>query len=711
MTSVAHESRLHYSNAASRSKATKPELIVRLAGNPNVGKSTVFNSLTGLHQHTGNWAGKTVQNAQGSCRIRGKLIQLLDIPGAYSLLARSREEVVARDCICFYEADVTVIVCDATCLVRNLNLVLQTLEVTARVVVCVNLLDEAAKKKLTIDLSLLEKRLGVPVVGTSARTKKGLTQLGDRILSFQNGVPLSPAQVCYSPAIEQAIALLLPAVKPITTDKLNARWTALRLLEHDDALLASINAYIGHSLTDNPAIQSACAAAMALLADSSIAPETVGDAIVSDIYHTAESLLDGVIRQSENNRSTRQLKFDKLLTSKRFGVPVMLALLAGVFYLTIVGANVPSAWLSAMFTRLELFLLTWLTAQNAPPWLIGMLITGMFRTLAWVVAVMLPPMAIFFPLFTLLEDLGYLPRVAFNLDNRFRCCGGCGKQALTMCMGFGCNAAGVTGCRIIDSPRERLIAVLTNAFVPCNGRFPALIALITMGLVSVGTLASSLTAAVALTGVVLLGVLFTFAASKLLSKTLLRGIPSSFTLELPPFRKPMIFQVLVRSVFDRTLFVLGRAVMVAAPAGVLIWLMANVRVGNCTLLATLTRLLDPIAHPFGLDGVLLAAFLLGLPANEIVLPIVIMTYANAASLTQLGSLTDVRLLLMQNGWTPVTYICVTIFMLMHWPCSTTLITIKKETGSWRWTLVSMLLPTVFGLCTCLLVNQIWRLFA
>ena len=389
----------------------------------------------------------------------------------------------------------------------------------------------------------------------------------------------------------------------------------------------------------------------------------------------------------------------------------MLLLLAVVFWLTITGANYPSQILSNALFWVQDQLTILFDILGAPEWLHGMVVLGAYRVLAWIVSVMLPPMAIFFPLFTLLEDVGYLPRVAYNLDRPFKRCQACGKQALTMCMGFGCNAAGVVGCRIIDSPRERLIALLTNSFVPCNGRFPTIIAILTMFFIGTsGGLFDSVLSALLLTLVILLGIFMTFAVSKLLSQTILKGMPSSFTLELPPYRKPQVGRIIVRSICDRTLFVLGRAAAVAAPAGLVIWILANVTVGDVTLLKYCANFLDPFARLIGLDGIILMAFILGFPANEIVIPIAIMAYLAQGTITDMPNLMELRQLLVDNGWTWVTAICTILFSLMHWPCSTTLLTIKKETNSWRWTGLALLIPTVTGIVLCFLVANIAKLF-
>ncbi|OPZ71411.1 MAG: Ferrous iron transport protein B [Firmicutes bacterium ADurb.Bin456] len=384
----------------------------------------------------------------------------------------------------------------------------------------------------------------------------------------------------------------------------------------------------------------------------------------------------------------------------------MLLLLTLILWITITGANYPSQLLATGLFWLEEQLTALFLAGNAPAWLSGLLIQGMYRSLAWVVSVMLPPMAIFFPLFTLLEDLGYLPRVAFNMDNLFRRAGAHGKQCLTMCMGFGCNAAGVISCRIIDSPRERLIAILTNTFSICNGRFPTLIALATifMGAL-VSQTYSSILATLAVVGIIMTGIATTLLVSSLLSRTLLRGMPSFFVLELPPFRRPQLGQILIRSLLDRTLFVLWRAVVIAAPAGALTWILANSFLGETSVFALIAGWLNPLGQLMGMDGIILIAFLLGLPANEIVLPILIMGYISAGSMLELDSLNALRILLLDHGWTWITALCVMLFSLLHFPCGTTLYTIFKETRSARWTLLSALLPLLLGIIVTLIINQ------
>ncbi len=685
------------------------DIVIALAGNPNTGKSTVFNSLTGLKQHTGNWPGKTVTNAQGKYRHNNKNFVLVDLPGTYSLMANSVEEEIARDFICFGEPHVTVVVTDATCLERNLNLVLQIQEITRNVVLCVNLMDEAKRKKIGIDIRKLSQIIGIPVVGTSARSGQGLKELKETVDDVASGsIDIQPIHIEYGTIIEKALSIIVPHVKNLVTDKINSRWVALRLVEGDKTILTALKHYLKFDILQSEIIRDKIKQAQEILILNGVYIDELRDGMVSTLIRKAEEISRQVVHFESRLHNKQDRRIDNILTSRIWGIPVMIVLLGLIFWLTVEGANYPSQVLSNGLFWVEDKLTALFIAMGIPDWVHGMVVLGVYRTLAWVVSVMLPPMAIFFPLFTLLEDLGYLPRVAFNMDNFFKKACAHGKQALTMCMGFGCNAAGVIACRIIESPRERLIATITNNYVPCNGRFPTLIALATIFIAGKAQNFQSMVATLSVLGMVVLGVFITLVVSKILSHTILKGLPSSFTLELPPYRKPQIGKILVRSLLDRTLFVLGRAITVAAPAGLIIWIMTNIKIADTSLLSHCAEILDPFAYLLGLDGYILMAFILGFPANEIVIPIIIMSYMSTGAMLELNSLDALGELFMKNGWTYLTALCTMLFSLNHFPCGTTLLTIRKETQSWRWTLVSFLVPTLTGIIICFIVAQTFR---
>ena len=621
---------------------------VALMGNPNVGKSTIFNGLTRLRQHTGNWAGVTVSCAMGQFSYGGQDFSAVDLPGIYSFDTRSAEEELTKDFILNEDYDFLLVVCDATCLERGLYLLSQAAGLLEhreeagpmpQAVLCVNLCDEAEKKGIRIDFKALERSLGIPVTPCCGRTVKGLLTLKKLLASLAASCPCA----CASCSLGSPYRRLPSAFSP-------------------------------------------------------------------------KDLAAQAVTYTKEHYRKREERLDRILTGPFTGTAVMVLLLLGIFWLTITGANYPSSMLWDLFFSLEPRLAEAALSIGLPQWFIDMAVFGVYRVVAWIVSVMLPPMAIFFPLFTLLEDLGYLPRAAFNMDGAFHKCSACGKQCLTMAMGLGCNAAGVVGCRIIDSPRERLIAILTNSLMPCNGRFPLLLTMIALlgagggvwaGLPMENPVLSSLLTALVLTLFILAAILATLGASFLLSRTLLKGVPSSFTLELPPYRRPQPGKVIVRSIFDRTLFVLGRAVAVAAPAGLVIWLLANLTVGGESLLMHIAGFLDPLGALMGLDGIILMAFILGFPANEIVLPIILMAYLQSGVLAPMDDKTAILSLLSANGWTVKTAVCMAVFSLFHWPCSTTCLTIKKETGSLKWTAVSILLPTGIGVLLCMLVNLVF----
>ena len=675
-------------------KQKENSYIVALAGNPNTGKSTVFNYLTGLKQHTGNWPGKTIATARGEFTYNNINYNLIDLPGTYSLFALSQEEVVARDFICFGDVDAVIVVCDATCLERNLNLLFQVLELTSKVVLCVNLIDEAEKKSIKINKEKMEQLLGIPVVLTSARNKIGMDELQNALekVVLQEKVD-NKNYVVYNDEIESLVESFKDDFEN-TFPQINSRWLGLRIIDGDESLFSSLSNYIEGDFEDTLEY-------IKHQLPQNLDKKRIRDEISKLNYDYASSLFENVVSQ-KNDKEDIDDKIDSIITSKYFAIPTMLVMLAIILWITISGSNYPSEVLSNLLFSIEPGMYSFLSSLNVPKWFCDMMVYGLYKTFAWVVSVMLPPMAIFFPLFTFLEDLGYLPRVAFNLDHLFKKCKTHGKQCLTMCMGFGCNACGVIGCRIIDSPRERLIAILTNTFVPCNGRFPTLIAISTIFFTSAinNTFFSGISTAIFVTLIVLIGIGITLLVSYLLSKTLIKGESSTFTLELPPYRVPQIGRIIYTSLIDRTLFVLSRAVIVAIPAGIITWILANTYIGDMTILNHIALFLDPIGKFIGLDGFILLAFILGMPANEIVIPILIMSYMATGSMTDYTSLQELGNLLTDHGWTYLTALNLMLFSLLHWPCTTTLLTIKKETKSIKWTALGFLIPTAIAFFIC-----------
>ena len=598
---------------------------IALIGSPNVGKSTIFNTLTKNNVHTGNWPGKTVGNSIGKCKYNNKEYIIYDLPGTYSLISHSKEEDIARDFILSNDYDIAVIVCDACTLERNLNLVLQVLEITKNVIVVINLIDEAKKKKIDINIKLLSNLLGVKVIATCAKNNIGINNLLNSIENFKKNTEFKN-----------------------TTHK-----------------------------------------------------------SIYKINKISNIIADKVITYNDKNYNQHTRKIDKILTSKKTGIPIMLIGLLIIFWITIIGANYPSDLLYNLFEKISNYLTSFLNSININKTIIDLVINGIYKTTTWVISVMLPPMCIFFPIFALLEDYGILPRIAFNLDKLFKKCNSCGKQALTMCMGFGCNAAAVTSSRIIDSKRERLIAIITNNFVPCNGRFPTIIAIITMFFIGFKyTIYNSFLSSLFLTLVILFGIFITFIVSKILSNTILKGLPSSFTLELPPYRRPKFFRTIITSLYEKTIKILLRAIIVALPAGLIIWLFSNIYINDISLFKHITIFLDPFGKAIGMDGTILLAFILGFPANEIVIPIMLIGYLGNSSLSEYSNLQDLKKILIDNGWTIKTAICTIIFSLIHFPCSTTCLTIKSETKSLKWTFLSIIIPTTLGIIICFIINLI-----
>lgn len=718
-------------------QAGDADFVVALAGNPNTGKSTVFNALTGLRQHTGNWPGKTIARAEGDFAFRDKRYRLVDLPGTYSLLSASADEEVTRNFILFGRPDVTVVVVDATALERNLNLLLQVLQISGRVVVALNLMDEARAYRLDIDVRQLARELGVPVVPCSARQGDGLPEMLESVAQVASGEVRCrpPALRLELPELEDALVMVEASLASAFPGLPQRDWIALRMLAGERGLLdaaadgrlaelaAGGEAALGEVSARSGGPEKTVAGAVQALLDTVERlrwrlPPNLHDLLAEAIYGQAGRIADACVRrEGQSARLVWQSRVDRWLTGVWTGFPLMMLLFSVVLWLTITGANVPSAWLATLLIdQGHPWLRELLLSASLPAWIVGLSVDGVYLATAWVISVMLPPMAIFFPAFTLLEDLGYLPRVSFNLDRMFQVAGAHGKQSLTMAMGYGCNAAGVVAARIIDSPRERLIAIVTNNFALCNGRWPTQIMLAT---VFIGALApqrwSGLVAALMVAGIMMLGFFLALGSSWALSRTVLRGEASFFNLEMPPYRPPQIWRTLYTSLIDRTLFVLWRAVVFAAPAGAAIWLVGNVHVGGRPIALWIIEGLDPMGLALGLNGVILLAYIVAIPANEIVIPTVLMltSLVTGAAGAGAGVMFDaeggaLRGILEAGGWTTMTAVCLMLFSLCHNPCSTTLWTIYKETRSVKWTVVSALMPIAIGVVLCALTALVWR---
>ena len=662
-----------------------------LAGNPNVGKSTIFNYLTGMKQHTGNWSGKTVDNALGKYKYNNNEYLIYDLPGMYSLIPHSKEEVIAREKVLSNDIDCVVVVCNAVNLKRSLNLVLQIKEINPNVVMVVNLMDEAKKKGIDIDLKKLSSILKIKVVGTSATYNKGIKDMLMAIEEVSNNKNYNIYSLKYNNDIEKYINKLSCYINDN-----NKRWLSIRLLCNDK--------YIYNKYKNNDSL---CDCLNDIWNNYSC--DKIEEDICSRVIYECYNIYKECVCIKNNIFIKRERKFDKIITSKVWGIPIMLMILFLIFWLTIIGSNYPSEILSNFLFGLEDNIYNFLSFL--PNVLKDMLVHGVYKTTAWVIGVMLPPMMIFFPLFTIMEDIGLLPRIAFNMDSMFSKCDACGKQCLTMCMGIGCNAVGVTGTRIIDSKKERLLAIITNSFMPCNGRYPVIIAVISMFIINYSNgIVSSLLVSFILVVFIMLAIIITFIVCKILSKYLFHDDNVSFILELPDYRRIRIGKVIVDSIWNRTIFVLGRAIMVAAPAGVVLYILTNISINNVNLLVMISKMFCPLGYIMGLDGVILISFLLGLPANEIVLPIILMTYLNTGTLTNYDSLDSLKNILVNNGWSIVTALSFVIFSIFHFPCGTTLLTIKKETNSWYYTFLSFIIPLFIGIILCSIVNFILRLF-
>ena len=693
------------------------QFTIALIGNPNTGKSTIFNALTGLRQHTGNWPGKTVTHAEGYFSYQNNNFKIIDLPGTYSLLSHSDDEEVARDFILFQKPNVTLIVIDAGRMQRHFSLLLQVLDITDNVILCVNLMDEAHRHGIDVDIRTLSRDLGIPVVATSARSQEGISELLSTInqVATKKILPNKKITANVPDNIKVVVEKISTELSILDKNLPNKNWIALRLLENDQSIIRNLENGNLSSHINAEKLQN-----IYKIIKQNPLPQNYQDELAEIIYTKSAKIIHSSVSFNGNYRAFRiERAIDNIVTHKIWGFGIMLFLLASILWLSIIGANYPSEilyhlLLDVIYPELKIGA----SVLNFPWWLSGILIDGIYLSSAWVVAVMLPPMAIFFPLFTLLEDFGYLPRVAFNLDRIFKKTGAHGKQALTMSMGFGCNAAGVVATRIINSPREKLIAIITNNFSLCNGRWGTQILMATL---FIGTLVnrhwSSLVSMLAVVSVVILGIGLSFFTSWLLSKTLLKGESSFFTLELPPYRPPKFWQTLYTSLIDRTLIILGRAITFAIPAGAVIWLISNIYFDGQSLALWFIQNLDTFGIFLGLNGVILLAYILAIPANEIVIPTILMLTSLVLGNNQDAGIlfetedSEIAKMLINSGWTTLTAINLMLFSLLHNPCSTTIYTIYQETKSKKWTAIATILPLIYGFIICFLVTKIWNLIS
>ncbi len=678
-------------------------IVVAMAGNPNVGKSAIFNALTGSHQHVGNWPGKTVERAEGVFQHQDREIRLVDLPGTYSLAAQSPEEVIARDYIVSGEPDVGVSVVDATCLERNLNLVLQVLELTDKVVIALNLMDEVRRQGWEIDVEALEESLGVPVIPTVATEGEGLPELVEAIVAMVDGrQETHPASVDYGVTVEGYVQTLQDDLKRMGLEE-RGRWVALKLLEDDPEIVEAFKQ--GDPTVLGLAAPSASVKASQALLDravrlrEAIRPDAKVE-IIRRRYQFAHDVVHRVSHRLRPEEESLTERIDRIVTHKIWSWPITLAVFFAIFWITINGAEIAGSWLDAFFSWLIPAVRTWLTSVQAPWWLTGALVDGFMVGVGTVITVMLPPMFILFTAFALLEDLGLLPRIAFNLDRPMQALGSQGKQTLTWGMSFGCNVTGVMASRIIENKKIQLVSILTSPLIICSGGYGAGIALV-IALFDDRALSVMLS-------LVLLSLGAASLATLILNKTIFRGEPGGFVLEMPPYRKPKWGQVAWRALVDRVAHTMWRAVEFAGPASVLIWLLGNLPTGvpfEQTAVGWLVRTLAPLGHPFGLTGEMLTALLFTLPAKEIVVPALAMTYGLQTNLVESEQVLDY----LPQAWTALSSYTFVVFFMLYLPCLVTVWAIWKETRSLKWTLLGLLVPLTAASAITFLVYQGGRL--
>ena len=650
---------------------------ILLCGNPNVGKSSIFNILTSSNEHTGNWTGKTVDLAEA--KIKGTNFNLIDLPGIYSLSSLSEEEIIARDTLLFSEYEKIIYVMDSSNIERNMNLLLQILEINKNVIVCLNMIDELDSKGISVDSDLLSDILGVEVIKCSTKNKIGINDLLDALESDR----VSNFNFLYNLDIENNVHDVLELID----FKFKNKFIALSLLEKNKSIVKSIKDKFNIDINTNKINEYLM----------NINSEYISDNICYKINDLSKEISNRVV----NRTKEKKISFlDKLFTNKITAIILMLLIVFGIFLITIVLANYPSDLLSLLVTKIENVLYNLCIKFSVPEFIYEPLLFGVYRVVSFIVSVMFPPLVIFFFLFTYAEEAGILPRIAFNFDRICKCAGCHGKQALTICSGFGCNACAVVGSRIIDSKRDKLLAILTNAFIPCNGRFPMIIAIISMFFVNSS---NKLLVSMYLTIFVLFAILISFLTSFILSKTLLKGTSGFFVLELPDYKKVSLSRILKISFINKSLSILKKAILVSIPSGIIIWILNNTSVNGISVYSILSNFLEPFSKLMGLDGVILLAFIIGLPANEIVLPLIIMGYLRSSNVPLIADYTSIKSILVDNGWTISTAISAILFSIMHYPCATTLATIKSEVGS-KWMLYAFIIPLITGISFLIILN-------
>ena len=638
-------------------------------GNPNVGKSSLFNFLTHKNEHTGNWTGKTVKNAYATFSYKDTLWEVVDLPGTYSLIGESKEEKIASSFVCSLDYDLAVVVLDASNLERSIVLLLEVLDVTDRVIVCLNLMDEAKAQKIDIDLIKLQKRLNIPIVITKASEGIGCARLCDEMNHFKANSNI------FKVVHEGKINNYLELSKPYVSHPISYLYQEKN---HENEGFSKVLRFYKNYITREELLKS--------------------------YIHSSDSLLDNIVKRDKQILKKEDILWNKVLSHKFSSYLVMSLIFFFILWLTIFVSNIPSDFMFSFFSNGENFLLSFFSFL--PDFIVQPLILGGYRTFYWVISVMLPPLIIFFPLFSYLEDYGLFPRIAFNMDKPFKKCGSCGKQSLTMCMGLGCNAIGVTNTRIMEDKKMRILAILTNNFMPCNGRFPAMITMLSLFFIRDTSLFGSFLVALGLLLIIVLGIVLTFLWTKILNHFLFKKEEVMFILELPTFRRPSVWKTFSQALKEKAFPVLKRAMLVSFPLGILIYLLASWHLGNSTFLLLLVDKLNNFGHLFGLDGAIILAFILGMPANEIVIPSLLLCYTKSNALVSYTSMQSLRNILVNNGWTWLTALCFLIMMLCHYPCTTTLLSIKKESKSWSYTILAFLIPTLTGLFLSFIINFI-----